>query len=155
MELGDTERLVRAALANSRGVYSSLGIEDTERIEVLKAALAATSGDTLERARLLAILCCELIFTDDWPTRKALAAEARGMARRLSDPETLSRVVHTTYDATTVPETLEERRATTNEALALAAEPVRSGYPARHLPISPVHLGRRRGSGSVDRDLDC
>ena len=154
MELGDTERLVRAALANSRGVYSALGIEDTERIEVLKAALAATSGDTLERARLLAILCCELIFTDDWPTRKALAAEARGMARRLSDPETLVRVVHTTYDATTVPETLEERRATTNEALALA--PGLSDPAIRH-GIYRYHLSTSADVGdldSVDRDLE-
>lgn len=152
-EIGDTGRLVRAALANSRGVYSSLGIEDSERIEVVKAALAATSGDTPERARLLAILCCELIFTDDWPTRQALAAQARDMARRLSDRETLLRVLHTTYDATTVPETLEERRTMTAEALGLAAD---VADPAIRHGIYRYHLSASADAGdleSVDRDL--
>jgi hypothetical protein len=42
-ELGDTDRLVAAALANSRGFFSAMGQVDAEKVEVIEAALDATS----------------------------------------------------------------------------------------------------------------
>jgi tetratricopeptide (TPR) repeat protein len=117
--LGDTEQLVRAALANNRGTLSSVGAVDAERVAVLEAALAATSGDSHERARLLATLAVELTEGGDWPHRRSLAQQAVAMARRLSDPETLVRVFNLLYFCMSVPETLEERLSMTAEAVAL------------------------------------
>ena len=49
--------IVRAALANSRGFWSTVGQVDPERIEILEYALAAIpSTDTAERAQLLVTL---------------------------------------------------------------------------------------------------
>ncbi len=63
-DLGDGERLVEAALANSRGsFFSSLGVVDTERVEMLEAALEVLPDvDSSSRARLLSRLCNELAF---------------------------------------------------------------------------------------------
>ena len=118
--LGDTERLIRAALANSRGVFSHSGVVDEERVAVLNAALAAGTGDTPDRALLLATLAVELTFTGDWPHRRALALEALAMARRVGDSATLQRVTGVVYFSICVPETLDERLAITAEALASA-----------------------------------
>ena len=38
-DLGDTERLVAAALANNRGFFSAVGAIDAEKVEVLELAL--------------------------------------------------------------------------------------------------------------------
>jgi class 3 adenylate cyclase len=115
--LSDHERLGRAALAMSRGLYSSAGNVDEERVAVLEAALDTGSGDSPERARLLAILAAELTFGRDWPYRRRLADEALAMARRLDDPDTFVRVAGVLYFCICVPETLDERLAMTAEAL--------------------------------------
>jgi predicted ATPase len=60
--LGDGERLVRAALTNSRGDLA-MGAVDHERVRVLQAALAAVGeGDSVARARILADLGIELLY---------------------------------------------------------------------------------------------
>ncbi len=57
---GSVDRLVVATLANGRGIADSSGI-DTERIELVEAALAAIAGDQVaNRARLLALLAAEV-----------------------------------------------------------------------------------------------
>ena len=70
LRLGDSERLVRAALANNRGMHSQAGIQvDDERVDMLKAALGAVDPDARERALLLATLASELwgpIARDAW-----------------------------------------------------------------------------------------
>ncbi|HEV8628084.1 MAG TPA: tetratricopeptide repeat protein [Acidimicrobiia bacterium] len=120
--LGDQERLVRAALTNNRGLYSKTGFVDEERVTVLKAALAAGSGDSPERARLLATLAVELTFAGDWAYRRRLADDALAMARRLDDSATFIRVAGLLYWCICVPETLDERLAMTAEVLALARD---------------------------------
>jgi class 3 adenylate cyclase len=120
LNLNDPARLVRAALVNTRGVFSQAGAVDAERVAVLEAALAATDGDSPERARLLATLALELTFAGDWAHRRALADEAVAMARRLGDPDTVMRVRNLLGLAVDVPETLEERLATTAEVVGMA-----------------------------------
>ena len=44
-ELGDTDRLVAAALANNRGFFSALGQVDAEKVDVIEAALDALPDD--------------------------------------------------------------------------------------------------------------
>jgi class 3 adenylate cyclase len=120
--LGNVELLVRAALTNNRGLHSSTGVVDEERVAVLKAALAAGSGDSPDRARLLATLGVELTFGGDWPYRRRLTDEALAMARRLDDPATFIGVAGLLYWCMSVPETLDERLALTAEVLALTEE---------------------------------
>ena len=80
-ELGDTDRLVAAALANNRGFFSAMGQVDAERVEVIEAALdALPNTDSPERARLLATLSTELQYDSPLERRLALAEEAKAIA---------------------------------------------------------------------------
>jgi class 3 adenylate cyclase/tetratricopeptide (TPR) repeat protein len=120
-ELGDSARLVSAALANNRGWFTSLGQVDTEKVEVLGAALAALpKTDSPERARLLATLCSELIYGSPLEDRIALADEARAMARRLDDPATLVEVIFRSQVPLRAPSTLVEQLANGAEAIEAA-----------------------------------
>ena len=117
----DGDRLVRAALGNSRGMYSASGAVDTDRVEVLQTALGIRGeGDSAERALLLATLCSELSFGASLDRRVALAEHVPAMARRLGHPPTVIRVSTLVHDPLSVPSTLEGRLADTTEALALA-----------------------------------
>jgi DNA-binding SARP family transcriptional activator len=114
----DIDRLVRAALANNRGIYSASMRVDEERIEVLETALEAISpDDSSERARLLAILAVELSYSAAWERRQRLANEAIDVARRLGDPRTLARVLALAFHACYAPSTLDQRLAWSAEAL--------------------------------------
>jgi hypothetical protein len=118
---GDTHRLVVAALANNRGLFSSLGVVDAEKVEVLEAALSAMPpDDSNERALLLATLCNEVTYGRPLEERRALADRAREMARRLADPATVVRVLNLVAQPLEAPSTLKERVADAIEALALA-----------------------------------
>jgi hypothetical protein len=74
---GDVPMLVRAALANSRGLPSVIGAVDTDRVAITEAALESVGPEpTAERARLLAHLAAELCFAGDDRRRVALSDEA-------------------------------------------------------------------------------
>ena len=88
--LGDTESLVGAVFANHRGFASVTGGIDAERLVLIEAALDAVGpDDSVERARLLAILAAELTYGDDASRRIEGASEAVEIGRRLDDPQTL------------------------------------------------------------------
>ena len=57
IELGDTKRLVAAALANDRGYTSNSNATDTEKIDVLEIAGDRLPIDHPDRALVLATLC--------------------------------------------------------------------------------------------------
>jgi tetratricopeptide (TPR) repeat protein len=121
--LGDRGRLVRAALANTRGFVSETGKVDAERVAMLETALAAVGeADSTERSRLLAVLSAELTFAGDWPRRKALSDESVAIARRLGDPAIVSDVLSLRFITVWTPETLAERLADTERGLAIAQE---------------------------------
>jgi class 3 adenylate cyclase/tetratricopeptide (TPR) repeat protein len=110
-ELEDCERLVTAALANNRGMFSTVGVVDEERVEVLEAALSATDErDNAARARLLARLCSELSWSP-FERRLTLADEAKAMARRVGDAETLVEVFTDCAFALRVPSQLDAQMA--------------------------------------------
>lgn len=120
-ELEDPERLVRAALANNRGFFSSTAGIDEERVAVLQSALDAyDTKDSPIRARLLAYLSVELVPDPDWDRRAGLSDEALTMARRTGHPETLVIVLHQRFTALWGPRTLSERRAIAAEAINVA-----------------------------------
>ena len=122
-ELGDTRRLVAAAVENSRRFASSLGRIDLDKVAVLEAALQAVPpGDSKDRALLLATLCSELGFLAPFERRRELADEAIGMARRIGEPELIISTLTLCEYPLRVPRTLDERLANTAEAMALAAQ---------------------------------
>jgi class 3 adenylate cyclase len=90
----DPETLVRAVLANNRGVHSRSFAVDHDLVAMLESALAvAKPGDSPTRARLLANLAGELAFSADHKRRLEAATEALAVARRLGDQATLGHVL--------------------------------------------------------------
>jgi class 3 adenylate cyclase/tetratricopeptide (TPR) repeat protein len=129
-EMGDDDRLTRAALANTRGFTSEMGRVDDERVEMLQSAAEGLPDDDSRRADALALLAMELSFGDDSSRRVALAREALALARERSDDETLTRVIDRYLFATWLPETLSERLELSSELIARAD---RAGDPLRRL----------------------
>ena len=120
-ELDATDRLVAAALGNSRGFFSSIGVIDADKVAVLESALdALRDDDGRERALLLATLCSELALGTTLDRRQELADAARAMARRLGDPDTVIRTLHLVCNPLQVPSTLDERMVDAKEALELS-----------------------------------
>ena len=68
-DLGDTERLVAAALANNRGWMSVGGAIDADKVEILELALDRIATDDPDRVLVLATLCQELNFVGRRPSR--------------------------------------------------------------------------------------
>jgi DNA-binding SARP family transcriptional activator len=118
---GDGDRLVRAALGNTRGMQSETGIVDEARIATLDSALRVVGrAESPERARLLAMQAAELMYSGQWERRLGLSDEALAIARRLGDPDALSSVLNMRFVTLLAPETLPERLANTIEAVAVA-----------------------------------
>jgi hypothetical protein len=126
---GLDDQLVRAAMANSRGFWSMAGEVDTERMAVLEAALAVVGEDqTADRARLLAILAAELMFSDQDERRYRLSDEALALARASGDPEALVDVLLMSVPTNYVPWRVEYLVSVADELVERAGalgEPVR------------------------------
>ena len=157
-EQGDADALARAALANTRGIFSSsVGEVDDERVASLEAALEATgAGDAPTRARLLAALGSEIVFAGDRERerRMRLADEALAIARHSGDDATLAQVLLHNFYTISTPDTLEERLANTEELVALAE---RLGDPAitvRALSYRGRALGESGNVEAADPYLD-
>ncbi len=120
---GDADRLAKAALANSRGFFSSLGQLDVERIDVLEAALVALPKlGSPERARLLATLCSELTYYGSLERRLELADEAKSIARGLGDASTLVDVINRCATALLAPSTVATQFEDVSEAMMAARD---------------------------------
>ncbi|MGH9011386.1 MAG: ATP-binding protein, partial [Acidimicrobiia bacterium] len=121
-QLGRTDVLVRAALANTRAVIFSAALEvDADRVATLETALDAIGDtDSPERAELLANLGLELVWAADPARRIQCSDEAIAVARRAADPALLARVLLPRFYAIWSPATLSERLAITAELLELA-----------------------------------
>ncbi len=120
LRTGDSGRLVRVALANTRGLQSSSGIVDHQRIAVLDEAIGAVGQQPCaERALLLATQAVELAFSGEWRRRVALSDEALALARTLGDPATLATVLNLRFLTIWAPETHRERLENTAESLSV------------------------------------
>jgi hypothetical protein len=129
-DLGATDLLVAAALANSRGLTSSSGKVDSERVGVLEAACNALKDtQSAEHAKLLALLSVEIVSGSDLAHRRGLADQALAIARSLDDPRTLAWVISRLIYAIDVPEALSERLSLSAEALDASRN---AGDPALH-----------------------
>ncbi len=119
-DLGDTDRLVAAVLANDRGFYSAVGAIDSDKVAILERATELVSDDTPDRALVLATLCSELAYGSPLDRRRALADEAVAIARMLDDDEVIVRVFNHVHVALQVPSLLDESLERTAEALVRA-----------------------------------
>jgi class 3 adenylate cyclase/tetratricopeptide (TPR) repeat protein len=87
---GDGALCARALLAGSRGIFSSTGSVEQERVDGLRSALSLVGDkDSRVRAMLLANLSVELSFAGDHEEPDRLSDEATAMARRLGGPSAL------------------------------------------------------------------
>ncbi len=121
LERDDSDRLVRAVLANNRGRTSSVARVDEQRVELLETALAQTRADQPStRARLLSLLALELAWAPVYERRRALSDEALELARLCPDHHALAQVLRDRPYAIWAPGALEERRANAAELLELA-----------------------------------
>jgi class 3 adenylate cyclase len=118
--LGDTDRLCRAVLANSRGWVSQAGAVDSERVQALEAAAETLPGDDPRRAKTLALLACELHYAAEPARCQRLAAEAIDIARAVGDPAVLAHTLFSVSWAIWVPDTLPERLRLIDELVELA-----------------------------------
>ena len=168
--LGDTERLVTAALANNRGMFSAAGTVDTDRVEILELALDRLPADHPSRALVLAKLCSELDYGSSLERRQALADEAIALARSTGDDATIVRVLNDISYPLSLPQLLEQSLARSAEALERAervgdpvllfwaAHDARRTRPSRRRhrrdgPLLRHRLVDRRATRSTDFEL--
>ncbi|MBK5307950.1 MAG: AAA family ATPase [Frankiaceae bacterium] len=152
-ETDDTERVVRAALANSRGFWSMAGQVDRERMAVLEEALARIGpADTADRARLLGRLASELMFTDDRPLRERLSDEAMTVARNSGDLTALADVLAEGGPANYTPWSVHRADAAMRELLELVpslGDPYREAIAHLWSYIVAVFVGDDRAASDA------
>jgi len=119
-ELGDTDCLCRAVLANTRGSVAQAGAVDSERVQALEAAAKALADDDPRRARVLSLLALELHHHSDPARCRRLAAEAIEIARAVEDPAALAYTLNNSIFAIVAPDSLQERKRLTDELVELA-----------------------------------
>ena len=150
--LGDTDRLVRAALANDRGFFSAVGAIDADKVEILEAAAGALSTESADRALVLATLCSELAHGSTLERRQVLADEAIAIAQSLDDDAVLVRVLNHIQIALQVPSLLAISLIRTALALELAegvGDPVQLFWAAQWRAESAAR------AGDIDEMLRC
>jgi class 3 adenylate cyclase/biotin operon repressor len=138
VDIGDTSRLVIAALANDRGWYSAGGVLDDDKIEVLQMTLGRLSPDDRDRPLVLATLCSELALGTPLERRQALAEEALELAVESGDDAIIVRVLNSIHRALQVPVLLDQSLVRTADAV-VRAERVGSAM-ARFLALHNRHL---------------
>ncbi len=115
------EAMARAALANSRGTFSELGVVDTDRVQALEEALAVLGdADPARQARLLANLAVELLWSADPARCRRLSDEALALARQHGDPRVLGSVIALRWATLWHPRWAVERLHLAEELLSLA-----------------------------------
>ena len=143
-DLADTDRLVAAALANNRGLFSATGAIDAAKVEVLELALDRLSAKTVDRAVVLATLCAELTVGVPLDRRQALADEALAIAESSGDDAIVVRVLNLVFFPLMVPSLLEQTLARTADALVRAervGDPVLLYFAARWRSYAAVSAG--------------
>jgi class 3 adenylate cyclase/tetratricopeptide (TPR) repeat protein len=120
-ELGDTDRLSQAVLANGRGwiTATQFGAVDGERVRALEAAADALPDDDPRRAQVLALLAYELRNGGEQERCRALAEEAIEIARVAGDPGALANTLANATAATWGTDTLQERKRVSDELAEL------------------------------------
>jgi class 3 adenylate cyclase/tetratricopeptide (TPR) repeat protein len=151
-DLGDTERLVAAALASDRGFVTNVGVIDVDKVEILEIALTRLPADHHDRALVLATLCSELTYGSTLDRRQALADEAVAIAESSGDDTIIVRVLNLVFLPLLVPPLLEQSLAWTADAL-LRAE--RLGDPVLLLWAASARALAVGRAGDIDEMDRC
>jgi class 3 adenylate cyclase/tetratricopeptide (TPR) repeat protein len=151
-DVGDTSRLVAAALANHRGWVSAVGVIDTEKVEILEMALDRLSPDNPDRALVLATLCSELSFGSPLERRQALADEALAIAESTGDDAVIVWVLNHAFNPFQAPSLLERSLAQTADALDRAE---RVGDPVLVIFAAWVRAEAAARAGDIDEMDRC
>jgi hypothetical protein len=144
-DLDDGDLLVEAATLPTP-IWSSMPtLSHFERVDLLRegAGRVENAGD---RARLLARLATELMFSSDWSEARTLAEEARAEAGRAHDPAVLPEVLMRHFQATCTPHNLEERRQymrEIGEIADVAPDPVQRFFVLSASASAAIEAGRR------------
>ena len=143
---GDGALCARAVLASSRGIFSSTGRVDHERVDALRSALTLIGGDDSRvRAMLLANLSVELEFSGDHHEQDRLSDEAAAIARRLDDPAALVPVLALRMVTLWRADRLEERLA-----LAVELEQLCAGYGRPQATLLAAYAGNQAAMEAGD-----
>ena len=121
--LGDSRRLAMAVLVSARqaGTMANAIVVDQELIALFEEALVGLrdEDDEVLRAKILAQLSVELLYTGEFDRRHRLSGEAVAIARRSGDQSVLAFALYAHAVAINAPSTLAERLALTAEMEAL------------------------------------
>jgi len=124
--LGDARRFALAALGHARPGHSfaNANVVDQGLIALYEEAIAAIAdrGEDVLRARLLAQLAGELLYTPQRERRMALSREAVAIARRCGDKAVLAQALNLCAEVINHPTTLQDRLELTAELGRLADE---------------------------------
>jgi tetratricopeptide (TPR) repeat protein len=117
-DLGDAQRLARAAIGSFRGHVLADPEWHQPTIALLEEALEALPpDDSVLRSRVLAALSLELYFTPEQSRGVTTSAEAIAMARRTRDPEALAFALACAHTAISDPAHLDERLTVATELI--------------------------------------
>ncbi|MGA7418395.1 MAG: AAA family ATPase [Acidimicrobiales bacterium] len=150
-DLGDTERLVAAAMANDRG-FSVLGNVDADKVEILELALGLLPEDHPDRALVLAKLCQDLTYGSPLDRRQSLAEEAIAIAEASGDDATIVRVLNHISYPLLVPPLLDQSLSNSANAMARAE---RVGDPVLRFWAASQHHTAAACSGNIDEVDRC
>jgi len=150
--LGDSRRLAMAVLVSARpaATVANATVVDRELIALYEEALAGLreEGDDVLRAKLLAQLSAELLYTAEFDRRHQLSGDAVAIARRSGDRSVLAFALYARAVAINVPTALAERLALTAEMEALAE---RSGSMETRWSVAYHRFGALLESGDMVR----
>ena len=150
-DLGDTKRLVAAAMANDRG-FSVLGNVDADKVEILELALGRLPEYHPDRALVLAKLCQDLTYGSPLDRRQALADEAIAIAEASGDDATIVRVLNDIAYPLLVPSLLEQSLSNSADAMARAE---RLGDPVLTFWAASQRHTAAACSGNIDEVDRC
>jgi hypothetical protein len=158
--LGNSDALVRAALATSRSMGTAYGSFAEDVVALLSAALAATEGEvSSRRAKLLAAMAAEHWTAQRRDEGLNLANEAIELARRAGDDAALCWVASRTDLARRNPANLAERLDFYREVLDVAerlGDPVlrwHTAYQSRHSFVEAGELAEADRVFYLGREL--
>ena len=150
--LGDSRRLAMAVLVSARpgGTVANATVVDHELIALFEEALVGLrdEDDEVLRAKILARLSVELLYTVEFDRRHRLSGEALAIARRSGDQSVLAFALYAHAVAINFPSTLAERLALTAEMEALGE---RSGSIETRWTSAYHRFGALLESGDIVR----
>ncbi len=152
IQLDDTPRLVAAALAAHRGLFSRFGAIDDERVAIFEQALTRVAADDPDRALILAAYALEIVVGSPLERRRNLADEALAIAETSGDEAIIVRVLNNTAYALMSPPMLEPSLVRTARGLERAA---RLGDPVQHFFAANWRRQACAQAGDIDTMDRC